>query len=86
MAKGTSFGCQKWSGRTDFGSKSGPGGAKIGPAGTILCGNDFGVTAQIYVGTLLKETSFGLFNMYCMHTIVGKHHLSIMISESDRCT
>ena len=49
--RGTSFGCQKWSGRTDFGSKSGPGepilakfSAKIGPAGPTLGGTDFGVT------------------------------------------
>ena len=47
----TTFGSQKWSDRTDFGSKSGPGdqfwqvfSAKIGPAGPILGGTDFGVT------------------------------------------
>ena len=51
--EGTIFGSQNRSGWTKFGSKSGPGGqvlaaffAKISPAGPILGGTDFGVTAQ----------------------------------------
>jgi len=51
---GTNFGCQNWSGRTDFGNQNWSGGpvlagfsAKIGPAGPILGGTDFGVTSQI---------------------------------------
>ena len=53
LARGDHFGSQNRSGRTNFGSKSGPGGpvladfsAKISPAGPILGGTDFGGTAQ----------------------------------------
>ena len=56
MARGISFDCQNWSGRTDYGSKSGPEGpilakfsAKMGPARPILRGIDFGVTARFSV-------------------------------------
>jgi len=50
LAKGTDFGCQNQPKKTNFGSKSGPGGqfgrfsAKIGPARQIIGGTDFGVT------------------------------------------
>jgi len=60
---GTNFGCQKWSGRTDFGSKNWfPGpvlagfSAKIGSAGPILGGTDFGVTAQPYMYSVVNYT------------------------------
>ena len=53
LARGTSFGCQNWFGQTDFGSKTGPEGpvlanvsAKIGLAGPILGGTDFGMTGH----------------------------------------
>jgi len=51
LARGTIFGCQNWSGWTDFGSKNWSRGpvlagfsAKIGPARLILGGTDFDVT------------------------------------------
>jgi len=54
LARGTNFGCQDWSSRTDFGSKNWSRGpvlagfsAKIGPARPILGGTDFGVTCQL---------------------------------------
>jgi len=62
---GTNFGCQNWSGRTDFGSKNWSGepvlagfSAKIGPAGPILGGTDFGVTLlPVYRNSLWSSYS-----------------------------
>jgi len=53
LARGDQFWLPNWSGRTDFGSKNWSRGpvladfsAKIGPAGPILGGADFGVTGH----------------------------------------
>jgi len=67
LARGTNFGCQNWSGRTDFGSKNWSWGpvlagfsVKIGPAGPILGGTDFGVTGLPALADFLESHSLSV--------------------------